>query len=222
MISVDSKKRELVGNFKAVGREWSRSGEPVEVSTHDFKDKELGHAIPHGVFDPLANEGWVSVGIDRDTSQFAVNSIRTWWQHLGKQRYPDADTLTITADCGGSNSNRTRLWKAELQKLANETGLAITICHFPPGTSKWNAIEHRLFSFIATNWRGKPLESLEVIINLIANTRTRAGLRIRAELDSGKYPTGIKVPDALINALNLKHAEFHGDWNYAILPQRKK
>jgi hypothetical protein len=218
VISVDSKKRELVGNFKAVGREWSRSGEPVEVSTHDFKDKELGHAIPHGVFDPLANEGWVTVGIDRDTSQFAVNSIRTWWQHLGKQRYPDAETLTITADCGGSNSNRTRLWKAELQKLVNETGVAITTCHFPPGTSKWNAIEHRLFSFIATNWRGKPLESLEVIINLIAGTTTNHGLKVYARLDTGSYPKGVEVSDEEFAAINIHRHDFHGEWNYTINP----
>ena len=218
VISVDSKKRELVGNFKAVGREWARTGEPVEVSTHDFKDKQLGHAIPHGVFDPLANEGWVTVGIDRDTSQFAANSIRAWWQHLGSQRYPNATSLTITADCGGSNSNRTRLWKAELQKLADDTGLAITVCHFPPGTSKWNAIEHRLFSFIATNWRGKPLESLEVIISLIAATTTNTGLKVYARLDTGSYPTGVEVPDEQFKAINIHPHDFHGEWNYTIKP----
>ena len=218
VISVDTKKRELVGNFKAVGRELARTGEPVEVSTHDFKDKELGHAIPYGVFDKAANEGWVSVGIDRDTSQFAVNSIRSWWQHLGTGRYPDSDTLTITADCGGSNSNRTRLWKAELQKLADETGLAITVCHFPPGTSKWNAIEHRLFSFIGTNWRGKPLESLEVIINLIAGTTTNTGLKVYARLDPGSYPKGVEVPDEQFASINLHRDDFHGEWNYTIKP----
>lgn len=218
VISVDSKKRELVGNFKAVGREWAPKGEPVEVSTHDFKDKELGHAIPHGIFDPLANEGWVTVGIDHETSQFAVNSIGAWWEHLGRKRYPNAETLTITADCGGSNSNRTRLWKAELQKLANATGLEITICHFPPGTSKWNAIEHRLFSFIATNWRGKPLESLEVIINLIAATTTNTGLKVYARLDTGCYPKGVEVSDEEFNAINIHRHDFHGDWNYTIKP----
>ena len=218
VISVDSKKRELVGNFKAVGREWAPKGEPVEVSTHDFKDKELGHAIPHGIFDALANEGWVTVGIDHETSQFAVNSIGAWWEHLGRERYPNAKTLTITADCGGSNSNRTRLWKAELQKLANATGLEITICHFPPGTSKWNAIEHRLFSFIATNWRGKPLESLEVIINLIAATTTNTGLKVYARLDTGSYPKGVEVSDEEFNAINIHRHDFHGDWNYTVKP----
>lgn len=218
IISVDSKKRELVGNFKAVGREWAPKGCPVEVSTHDFKDKELGHAIPHGVFDPLANEGWVTVGIDRDTAQFAVSSIRAWWKHLGKARYPQARSLTITADCGGSNSNRTRLWKSELQKLADDTGLELTICHFPPGTSKWNAIEHRLFSFIATNWRGKPLESLEVIINLIAGTTTNHGLKVYARLDTGSYPKGIEVPDEQFAAINIHRHNFHGEWNYTIKP----
>jgi hypothetical protein len=218
MISADTKKRELVGNFRAVGRELARTGEPVEVSTHDFKDKDLGHAIPHGVFDPLANEGWVTVGVDRDTSQFAVNSIRAWWQHLGRQRYPNAASLTITADCGGSNSNRTRLWKAELQKLADDTGLAVTVCHFPPGTSKWNAIEHRLFSFIGTNWRGKPLESLEVIINLIAATTTNTGLKVYARLDTGSYPKGVEVPDEVFDAINIHRHDFHGEWNYTIKP----
>jgi len=218
VISVDSKKRELVGNFKAVGREWAPKGEPVEVSTHDFKDKELGHAIPHGIFDPVANEGWVTVGIDHETSQFAVNSIGAWWEHLGRERYPNAKTLTITADCGGSNSNRTRLWKAELQKLANATGLEITICHFPPGTSKWNQVEHRLFSFIATNWRGKPLESLEVIINLIAATTTNTGLKVYARLDTGSYPKGVEVSDEEFNAINIHRHDFHGDWNYTVKP----
>ena len=218
VISVDSKKRELVGNFKAVGREWAPKGEPVEVSTHDFKDKELGHAIPHGIFDALANEGWVTVGIDHETSQFAVNSIGAWWEHLGRKRYPNAKTLTITADCGGSNSNRTRLWKVELQKLADATGLEITICHFPPGTSKWNAIEHRLFSFIATNWRGKPLESLEVIVNLIAATTTNTGLKVYARLDTGSYPKGVEVSDEEFNAINIHRHDFHGDWNYTVKP----
>jgi transposase len=218
VISVDTKKRELVGDFKAVGRELAPNGEPVEVRTHDFKDKQLGHAIPDGVFDRAANEGWVNIGIDRDTSQFAVNSIRGWCKHLGRDRYPDATTLTITADCGGSNSNRTRLWKVELQKLADQIGIAITVCHFPPGTSKWNWIEHRLFSFIATNWRGKPLESLEVIINLIAGTTTNTGLRVYARLDEGSYPKGVEVTDEQLAAVNINQHHFHGEWNYTIKP----
>lgn len=217
-ISVDTKKRELVGNFKAVGRELAPTGEPVEVLAHDFKDKELGHAIPYGVFDPFANEGWVQVGIDRDTSQFAVNSIRAWWRHLGQNRYPDAKSLTITPDCGGSNSNRVRLWKAELQKFADETGLEISVCHFPPGTSKWNAIEHRLFSFIGINGRGKPLESLKVIINLIAGTTTNHGLKVYARLDTGSYPKGVEVSDEEFGAINIHPHEFHGEWNYTIKP----
>ncbi|MCA1681317.1 MAG: ISAzo13 family transposase, partial [Actinobacteria bacterium] len=180
VISVDTKKRELVGDFKAVGREFEPKGTPVEVRGHDFKDKELGHAIPYGVYDLAADEGWVSVGITRDTATFAVNSILAWWRHLGKQRYPDAKTLTITADSGGSNSPRTRLWRVELQRLADQTGLQIRVCHFPPGTSKWNKIEHRMFSFVSLNWRGKPLESLEVIINLIAATTTTTGLKVYA------------------------------------------
>jgi len=171
-ISVDAKKRELVGDFKAVGREYEPSGRPVEVRCHDFKDQDLGHAIPYGVLDLEANQGMVSVGVTNDTSAFAVNSIRAWWQHLGRERYPEATCLTITADGGGSNSSRTRLWKVELQKLANELGFAIRVCHFPPGTSKWNKIEHRLFSFVSLNWRGRPLESLQVIIDLIGSTTT--------------------------------------------------
>lgn len=218
VISVDTKKRELVGDFKAVGRELARTGEPVEVRTHDFKDKQLGHAIPYGVFDRAANVGWVNVGIDRDTSQFAANSIRGWWEHLGSERYPDATSLMITADCGGSNSSRTRLWKVELQRLADQTGLQITVCHFPPGTSKWNWIEHRLFSFIGINWRGKPLESHEVIINLIAATTTSTGLKVYARLDEGSYPKGIKVTDHDLAAVNIERHDFHGDWNYTITP----
>ena len=218
VISVDTKKRELVGDFKAVGRELAPKGKPVEVRTHDFKDKQLGHAIPYGIFDRAANEGWVNVGVDRDTSEFAVNSIRGWWEHLGRQRYPDAKTLTITADCGGSNSNRTKLWKVELQKLSDLLGIAITVCHFPPGTSKWNWIEHRLFSFIGTNWRGKPLESHEVIINLIAGTTTSTGLKVYARLDTSNYPKGIEVTDAQLAAVNIHRHEFHGEWNYTIKP----
>jgi Rhodopirellula transposase DDE domain len=195
VISVDTKTRELVGDFKAVGREFEPKGTPVLVRGHDFKDKELRHAIPYGVYDLVADEGWVSLGVTRDTAQFAVNSILSWWEHLGRERYPDATSLTITADCGGSNSSRTRLWKVELARLAAVTGLRIEVCHFPPGTSKLNKIEHRMFSFVSLNWRGKPLESLEVIINPIAGTTTSTGLKIYAQLDEREYPKGVKVTD---------------------------
>ncbi len=218
VISVDTKKRELVGDFKAVGREFEPKGEPVEVRGHDFKDKELGHAIPYGVYDLTADEGWVSVGITRDTATFAVNSILSWWQHLGKQRYPDATTLTITADSGGSNSPRTRLWRVELQRLADQTGLEICVCHFPPGTSKWNKIEHRMFSFMSLNARGKPLESHEVIINLIAATTTNMGLKIYARLDEREYEKGVEVTDKQLAEVNITRHAFHGEWNYAITP----
>jgi hypothetical protein len=222
VISVDTKKRELVGDFKAVGRELAPKGRPVEVRTHDFKDKELGHAIPYGVYDLTADQGWVSVGISRDTATFAANTILGWWEHLGKDRYPNAGTLTITADCGGSNSSRTRLWKVELQRLANETGLQIVVCHFPPGTSKWNKIEHRLFSFISTNWRGKPLISHEVIINLIAGTTTTTGLKVYAQVDDREYPKGVAVTDQQLAAVKIEHDTFHGDWNYRIIPSDAK
>ena len=218
VISVDTKKRELVGDFKAVGRELEPAGTPVEVRGHDFKDKQLGHAIPYGVYDLTADEGWVSVGITRDTATFAVNSILSWWQHLGKQRYPEATTLTITADCGGSNSSRTRLWKLELQRLADTTGLEIVVCHFPPGTSKWNKIEHRMFSFISLNWRGKPLESREAIIELIAATTTTTGLKIYAQLDDREYEKGVTVSDEQLASVNLTRHAFHGEWNYAVTP----
>jgi len=217
-ISIDTKKRELVGDFKAVGREFEPTGCPVEVRTHDFKDKQLVHAIPYGVYDIASDEGWINVGIDRDTSEFAAASIRSWWEHLGRQRYPDAKTLTITADGGGSNSSRTRLWKTEVQKLADHTGLQINVCHFPPGTSKWNKIEHRLFSFISTNWRGKPLISHEVIINLIAATTTTTGLKVYAQLDQQTYEKGITVTDEQLAAVNITRNHFHGDWNYTITP----
>src|SRR5450755_3303262 len=218
MISVDAKKRELVGDFKAVGREWEPSGRPVEVRCHDFKDKDLGHAIPYGVYDIDANEGMVSVGVSNDTSAFAVSSIRAWWQHLGRERYPNAGTLTITADGGGSNSSRTRLWKIELQKLADEIGLSIRVCHFPPGTSKWNKIEHRMFSYVSLNWRGKPLESLQVIIDLIGSTTTSTGLKVYARLDPGRYEKGTKVTDRELAAVNIERDGFHPDWNYTIHP----
>lgn len=218
-ISVDTKKKELVGDFKNGGREWRPKGEPELVRMHDFKDPELGKAIPYGIYDLACDEGWVQVGIDHDTAQFAVASIRSWWQQLGRQRYPEATTLQITADCGGSNGNRTRLWKLELQKLADETGMRISVCHLPPGTSKWNKIEHRLFSFITKNWRGRPLESLETIVNLIAATTTRSGLEVYARLDEGSYPDKIKVTDAELAQVRLQGHEFHPEWNYTISPR---
>jgi transposase len=219
-ISVDTKKKELVGDFKNTGREWRPKGEPELVRVHDFKDKELGKAIPYGIYDLASDEGWVQVGIDHDTAQFAAASIRSWWLELGKQRYPHASTLQITADCGGSNGNRSRLWKLELQKLADETGLQVSVCHFPPGTSKWNKIEHRLFSFITKNWRGRPLVSLETIVNLIAATTTRGGLEVYARLDEGSYPDKIKVPEAEMAQVRLQGHEFHPEWNYTISPRR--
>jgi hypothetical protein len=219
VISVDTKKKELVGEFKNGGREWAPAGTPVQVNTHDFPSQATGKAIPYGIYDLAHNEGWISVGIDHDTSQFAAASILAWWQHLGQQRFPDAQTLTITADCGGSNSYRTRLWKTELQKLADATGLAICVCHFPPGTSKWNKIEHRLFSFISINWRGKPLTSHQTVIDLITATTTRTGLKVYARLDENAYPDKIKVSDADIADVNLTRHAFHGEWNYTIQPR---
>ena len=218
VISVDAKKRELVGDFKAVGREFEPRGKPVEVRGHDFKDKQLGHAIPYGVYDLAADEGWVSVGITSETAQFAVNTIISWWEHLGKLRYPNANTLTVTADSGGSNNPSTRLWRWELQRLADTIGLAIRVCHFPPGTSRWNKIEHRMFSFVSLNWRGKPLESLEVIINLIAATKTNTGLKLYAQLDDRTYERGLEVSDEQLAAVNITRHTFHGDWNYTINP----
>ena len=218
VISVDTKKKENVGDFKAVGSEWRPKGKPELVRTHDFPDEQLGKAIPYGVYDLACDQGWVNVGIDHDTAQFAVASIRSWWTHLGSERYPDASTLTITADCGGSNNPRVRLWKVELQNLADDTGLDIEVCHFPPGTSKWNKIEHRLFSFITMNWRGKPLVSLETIVNLIAGTTTRTGLEVYAQLDEGTYPDKVKVSDVEVEAVNLHGHKFHPEWNYTIKP----
>ncbi len=218
VISVDTKKRELIGDFKAVGRELEPKGKPTLVRTHDFKDKDLGHAIPYGVLDLTRDEGWVNVGVDRDTAQFAAASIRGWWETLGRERYPDARELTITADSGGSNSYRTRLWKVELQKLADATGLAITVCHFPPGTSKWNKIEHRLFSFMSLNWRGKPLISHEIIINLITATTTSTGLKVYAQLDDRPYPKEVQVTDQELAAVNITRHPFHGEWNYSVAP----
>jgi hypothetical protein len=218
VISVDAKKRELVGDFKAVGREFEPKGRPVEVRGHDFKDKQLGHAIPYGVYDLAADEGWVSVGITSDTAEFAVNTIISWWEQLGKDRYPTAKTLTITADSGGSNSPRTRLWRHELQRLADTTGLRVRVCQFPPGTSKWNKIEHRMFSFVSLNWRGKPLESLEIIVNLIAATKTNTGLKIYARVDQGSYERGLEVTDGQLATVNITRHTFHGDWNYTVIP----
>ena len=216
VISVDTKKKELVGAYKNAGQEWLPSGEPVKVKVHDFIDKELGRANPYGVYDVGADEAWVSVGIDHDTSAFAVQTIRRWWFSMGVQRYPQAKQLVITADGGGSNGHRVRLWKLELSRLAQEIGLDIHVHHFPPGTSKWNKIEHRLFSFITMNWRGQPLISHEVIVNLIASTKTRSGLTVRAELDTAEYPKGLVISDATLSTISIERDAFHGDWNYCI------
>jgi hypothetical protein len=218
-ISVDTKKKELVGDFKNAGRELRPKGEPEPVRVHDFKIPELGRASPYGVYDIAGNSGWVSVGIDHDTASFAVNAIRRWWHSMGQARYPAARSLLITADCGGSNGARVRLWKRELQVLACELGLAITVCHLPPGTSKWNKIEHKLFSFITQNWRGKPLVSYQTIVQLIAATTTRTGLNVKAEIDHAIYPAGIKVTDDEMAAINLMPHAFHGEWNYTITPK---
>jgi hypothetical protein len=218
-ISVDTKKKELVGDFKNDGRELRPAGDPEQVRVHDFIIPELGRANPYGIYDIAQNTGWVSVGMDHDTAAFAVESIRRWWYGMGRAFYPRATSLLITADSGGSNGSRVRLWKLELQKLADETGLCISICHLPPGTSKWNRIEHRLFSFIRQNWRGKPLISHEVIVNLIAATTTKTGLVVHSEIDDSAYPAGVKVSDKEIAELNLKRDKFHGDWNYSLTPR---
>ena len=222
VISVDTKKKELIGEFRNVGREWQPEGEPVEVKVHDFIDTAVGKAIPYGVYDLTENQGWVSVGIDHDTARFAAEAIRRWWRRMGVKAYGQARELLITADGGGSNGSRSRLWKVALQDLATALGIPMRVCHFPPGTSKWNKIEHRMFCHITQNWRGRPLVSHEVIINLIAATSTRHGLKIKAALDDGRYPTGTKVSDDELAAVHLKPAEFHGDWNYQILPARRK
>ena len=219
VISVDTKKKELVGDFKNSGRELRPKGEPQKVRVHDFMIPELGKASPYGVYDITHNVGWVNVGIDNDTAAFAVESIRRWWYTMGHERYPEANKLLITADSGGSNGYRTRLWKMELQNLANETGLAISVCHLPPGTSKWNKIEHRLFSFITQNWRGKPLVSHEVIVNLISATRTKNGLQVQCQIDTNSYPKGKKVSDDIMDSLNIQRDFFHGEWNYTISPK---
>ena len=221
VISVDTKKKELVGNFKNNGREWRRNGAPEQVNVHNFIDPRLSRAVPYGVYDITNNVGWVSVGTGHDTAAFAVNAIRRWWRTMGKKRHPKAKRLMITADGGGSNGYRVRLWKVELQKLANELKIPITVCHLPPGTSKWNKIEHRLFSFITINWRGKPLRSYRTIVQLISATTTDTGLKVRAELDENKYPKGVKVSDLQMAAVNLTRHSFHGDWNYTVSPHRK-
>ena len=218
VISVDTKKKELVGDFKNAGREWRKQGDPEEVRVHDFLIKELGRAVPYGIYDLAANAGWVNVGIDNDTAAFAVQTIRRWWQDVGRVRYPQARRLVITADGGGSNGSRVRLWKLELQRLANELGITIEVHHLPPGTSKWNKIEHRLFSFITQNWRAKPLVSYRVIVELIGATTTENGLTVRCELDDKTYPKGILVSDEEMQSLNIQRADFHGEWNYAIAP----
>jgi hypothetical protein len=216
VVSVDTKKKELVGDFKNGGKEWRPKGDPEPVRVYDFVDKLLGKASPYGVYDPTANEGWVSVGVDHDTAEFAVESLRRWWAHMGCARYPMAKQLLVTADGGGSNGSRVRLWKVALQQLADQTGLDISVCHFPPGTSKWNKIEHRMFSYISMNWRGKPLISHEVIVNLIAATTTRKGLKIEAEIDRNIYTKGIHVPEEELEKLHIERASFHGEWNYTI------
>ena len=221
VISVDTKKKELVGDFKNGGREWRPRGDPEEVRVHDFLIKELGRAVPYGVYDLAANEGWVSVGIDHDTAAFAVQTIRSWWHNVGHQQYPGATCLTITADGGGSNGSRVRLWKYQLQKLADELGIEINVHHLPPGTSKWNKIEHRLFSFISMNWRAKPLVSYRVIVDLISATTTDAGLKVRCELDKNSYPKGIVVSDQEMAKINILRADFHGEWNYTIRPRNE-
>src|SRR5450755_49632 len=218
VISVDTKKKELVGQFKNAGREWRPAGEPAATRSHDFPQDSLGKAVPYGIYDLTANAGWVSVGTDHDTAAFAVESVRRWWNAAGRGDYPQARRLLITADAGGSNGYRTRAWKAELAALAVETGLEISVCHFPPGTSKWNKIEHRLFSHITMNWRGRPLTSHEVIVQAIAATTTRTGLRVRAELDTAPYPPGAKISDEQMAALPIRRHDWHGDWNYTLYP----
>lgn len=218
VISVDTKKKELVGDFKNGGRELRLKGDPEKVRVHDFEIRELGKVAPYGVYDQTRNAGWVNVGTDHDTAAFAVESIRRWWVTMGRDAYPDAARLLITADGGGGNGSRVRLWKTEMQRFANETGLVVSVSHLPPGTSKWNKIEHRLFSYISQNWRGKPLVSHEVIVNLIASTSTRKGLTVRCELDTNKYPKGTKITDEELRQVNIIRDEFHGEWNYAIHP----
>jgi len=221
VISVDTKKKELIGDFKNPGREWRPKGSPERVRVHDFLIPEQGKAIPYGVYDLTRNQGWVSVGVTHDTASFAVNAIRSWWKHMGRPSYRDANALLITADAGGSNGPRVRLWKWELQRFANRTGLSIMVCHFPPGTSKWNKIEHRLFSYIAMNWRGKPLTSLATVVSLIGSTTTKRGLRVRSEIDKTAYAKGVKISDRQMANIKLEPHTFHGDWNYTIRSTRR-
>jgi hypothetical protein len=218
VISVDTKKKELVGDFKNGGREWQPKGEPEKVQVHDFPGDAVGKAIPYGVYDVTRNEAWVSVGTDHDTPAFAVASISQWWRTMGRKVYPQARELLITADAGGSNGYRPRAWKVELQRLADETGLRVRVCHFPPGTSKWNKIEHRLFCHVTQNWRGRPLTDYETIVKLIGRTRTQAGLRVKAKLDNNRYPTGVQITKAAMKEIALKKMPFHGEWNYEIMP----
>lgn len=220
VISIDTKKKENIGQFKNGGPEWHPKGEPTLVKTHDFPDKIQGKAIPYGAIDLTQNQGWINVGIDHDTAEFAVESIRRWWQQLGQAQYRRSKHLLITADCGGSNGYRNRLWKLKLQEFADESGLTLHVCHFPPGTSKWNKIEHRLFCHITTNWRGRPLTSLETVVNLIGNTTTIAGLEVNAQIDDNLYPTGIRVTDEQFNAIAIQRCRFHGEWNYRIMPRK--
>jgi transposase len=219
VVSVDTKKKELVGQFRQSGREWHPQGQPEEVQVYDFPNEALGKVIPYGVYDEATNTGWVSVGIDHDTATFAVETVRRWWRYMGSKVYPRAKRLLITADGGGSNGSRCRLWKVELQQLADEIGLHISVCHFPPGTSKWNKIEHRMFCYIAENWRGRPLVSREVVVNLIGHTTTKTGLAIRSELDENHYPTGREVTAQQMESLAIKQDKFHGEWNYTIQPR---
>jgi hypothetical protein len=220
VVSIDTKKKELVGDFKNPGQEWRPQDDPQEVRVHDFKDKDLGKAIPHGVYDVTNNQGWVSVGINHDTAHFAANSIRQWWEKMGNRRFPRASELMITADGGGSNNYRSRLWKVALQNLADQLDFKLKVCHFPPGTSKWNKIEHRLFSYITSNWRGQPLVNLQTIVNLIASTTTTTGLLVQAALDTNVYKTGIKISDEEMAKLRITPSEFHGEWNYTIAPRK--
>jgi Rhodopirellula transposase DDE domain len=222
VVSVDTKKKELVGDFKNSGQQWRPEGDPQKVRVHDFKDKELGKAIPYGVYDMTNNQGWVSVGIDHDTAYFAANTIRRWWEDMGSKRFPRATEVMITADGGGSNSSRSRLWKVALQGLADQLDMKLKVCHFPPGTSKWNKIEHRLFSYITSNWRGQPLVSHQAILNLIASTTTKTGLVVQAAMDTNTYQTGIKVSDEEMANLRITPCDFHGNWNYAIAPRKQR
>ena len=221
VISIDTKKKEMIGEFKNAGSDYGPKGRPIEVDAHDFENKELGKVVPYGIYDIGANSGYVSLGIDHDTAQFAANATRLWHDKVGRERYPDADKIMVTADCGGSNGPRLRLWKVELQRLADETGLTFQVCHYPPGTSKWNKIEHRMFCYISQNWLATPLTSRVAVVELIANTTTKTGLTVRCELDTNSYPKGIKVSDAEMATLNLKGDDFHPDWNYTISPRER-